>query len=325
MKIDEVIGKDYLFVDVRTRKEFLEDSIPGAINIPLFDEDERAVVGILYKNKGQMEAIEKGYEFFNKKVDDLVSEYNKYKNRKIIIFCWRGGMRSLAVVKLLDSLGFGVYQLEGGYRDYRRYVKGKIDNYKLKPKLAVLYGLTGVGKSEILNKFDNSLDLEGLAQHRGSIFGDLGLKPNTQKMFESLLFKRLEELKKEKFIIIEGESRKIGNVMIPDFLFKAMKEGFRIRINDSIANRVKRIRKIYDLSDKEIMIQKIGFIEKNMGKKKANEMIKLIEDGDVNGFLKKVLEEYYDNVYDCSKNKVDYDLTLDKDYVEGIKKFLDKR
>lgn len=324
MKIEDCLYKDYLFIDVRTNKEFLEDCIPGSINIPLFDEEERAIIGILYKHEGQEKAIEKGYDIFNKKVEKLISEYNKYRNKKIIILCWRGGMRSLAVVKLLKSLGFDVYQLDGGYKNYRKYVKTKLDNYKLKPKLVVLYGLTGTGKSEILNKFDNSLDLEDLAQHRGSIFGDLGLKPRSQKMFESLLFKRLNELQNNKYIIIEGESRKIGKVMIPDFLFKSMKDGIKIRINDHIENRVKRIRKIYDLSNKENLIRKIRFIEKNMGKKKASEMIRLIEENKVDEFLKRILLEYYDNVYDCSKNKVDYDLTLDKDHVNGIKRFLVK-
>ncbi|MSR86470.1 tRNA 2-selenouridine(34) synthase MnmH, partial [Candidatus Woesearchaeota archaeon] len=208
MKIEDCYGREYVFVDVRSPKEFIEDHIPGAINIPLFSNEERAIVGTLYKQVGKDVAIDKGLEIVGHKLPEMIQEYQTLKEKRIIVYCWRGGMRSGSVVGLLQSLKFDVVQLENGYKDYRRFVREQLDRVHI-PSLVILYGLTGSGKTEILGKIKNSIDLEGLAQHRGSIFGDIGLTQRSQKMFESLLLKRLIELQQEKVVFIEGESRRI--------------------------------------------------------------------------------------------------------------------
>jgi len=174
MKIDDVYGKEYTFVDVRSPKEFGLDHIPGAVNIPLFSDDERAIVGTIYSKESKERAMDVGLEIASKKLPSMIEVYKKLE-QPLCVYCWRGGMRSGSVVSLLKSLGFDVIQLENGYKDYRRYVREELEKVII-PPLVVLYGLTGSGKTEIIQQIDDSVDLEGLAKHRGSIFGDIHLQ-----------------------------------------------------------------------------------------------------------------------------------------------------
>src|SRR3989339_332743 len=292
-KIEEVYVKAYLFVDVRSPKEFAEDHIPRAVNIPLFSNEERAIVGTLYKQVGKDIAIEKGLEIVSSKLPEMINEYKKLKG-KIIIYCWRGGMRSGSITGLLKSMKYDVEQLENGYKDYRRFVREELEKIKL-PKAYVIYGLTGSGKTDLLQEFGNSLDLEGLAQHRGSVFGDIGLKIRSQKKFESLLLKRLFALKEEKFILVEGESRKIGGIQIPLNVWNQLQSAIKIKLNSPMQERIERLYKEYCRKiDKEIIIQKLKMIEKFMGKKKVDELIKLINENEIKKFIEIILIEYYD-------------------------------
>ena len=321
INVEKALNGKFMFIDVRTPKEYEESTIPGAINIPLFSNDERAVVGKLYTKKSREEAIQKGLTFVSKKLPGLIETVSKYKDKDLVIFCWRGGMRSNSLTALLDSLNFKVFQLVGGYKDYRRYILKKFEDYNLKPQLIVLYGLTGVGKTEILKQFSNSLDLEDLAQHRSSILGSVGLKPRSQKMFDSLLFKRLEELKNEKFVLIEGESRKIGKVQMPSFLFKDMKKGINIKIVDSQENRVKRLVKEYS-NHKEELSEKIKLMSKVVGNdNKIKLWSDMLEEEKFEELAKILLEEYYDPLYRYTVDSVEYTSVLKSDYVNGLKKF----
>lgn len=296
-KIEEVYRKEYLFVDVRSPKEFAEDHIPGAINVPLFSNEERAIVGTLYKQVGKDVAIDKGLEIVGHKLPEMIQAYQEYKNKKLVVYCWRGGMRSGSVVGLLQSLHFDVEQLEKGYKDYRRFVREQLDTVKI-PPLVILYALTGSGKTEMLQKLENSIDLEGLAQHRGSIFGDVGLQPRTQKMFDSLLLQRLYEVQKEDHVFIEGESRKIGNTMIPLRLWNLMQKATKVKVLCSTEERVERLYKEYcSILDIPLLVQKIHYIEQHLGKKKAQELIVLLEAGKVREVIQVILLEYYDKLY----------------------------
>ena len=306
MKIEELYGKDYCFVDVRSPKEFEEDRIPGAINIPLFDNDERAIVGTIYKKDSREKAIDKGLEIFSEKMPDMMKKFNSLRGKKICVYCWRGGMRSGSIVGLLQGLKFNAVQLEGGYKDYRRYVREQLEVVKI-PPLVVLYGLTGCGKTEILEKMKNSVDLEGLAEHRGSIFGDINLEPNSQKRFDSLLLKRLIELKDEPVVFTEGESRRIGRILINERFWEAMKKGKKVKVVSDIDERVERIYRIYcDKFDKELFKEKTRFIKKYVGGKKTEELCDLIDQGKVKEFLKQILLEYYDKLYAHTINSKDY-------------------
>ncbi len=308
MKIEDCYGK-YTFVDVRSPKEFEEDHVPNAINIPLFSNEERAIVGTLYKQVGEEIAIDKGLEVVSKKLPEMIKEYHKLKG-KIIIYCWRGGMRSGSITGLLKSMKFDVEQLEKGYKDYRRFVREELERIKI-PKIYVVYGLTGSGKTELLQEFENSLDLEGLAQHRGSVFGDIGLKIRTQKMFDSLLLKRVYELKNEKWVIIEGESRKIGKIQIPLNIWDQIQKANKIKLISTMEERVERLYMEYCKNvEKEVVIEKLHQIEKFIGKKNVKDLIKLIENNEIKKFIEIILVEYYDKLYKHTLDAKEYEFEI---------------
>jgi len=322
--VEEALNGNYVFIDVRTPKEFEESTIPGAINVPLFSNEERAVVGKLYAHKGQEEAFKKGLDFVSKNLPNLLEAVSKYKNKKLVVFCWRGGMRSKSLTGLLEGLGYDVRQLEGGHKTYRNYILEMFESYKLKPKLIVLNGLTGVGKTEILKQFSNSLDLEDLAQHRSSMLGSVGLKPRSQKMFDALLFKRLEELKNEKCIIIEYESKKIGHVQMPEFLYNTLKDGIQVKIMRSFEERVKRL--VAEYSEyKEELVEKIRLMRKSVGNdKKINDWLKMLEEERFEELAAIILKEYYDPLYSHTVDSIKYDYVINRDYIKEIRKILDK-
>lgn len=322
--IEEALKGNYIFIDVRTPKEFEEDTIPNTINIPLFSNEERAVVGKLYSQKSREVAFKKGLSFVSKKLSKLLDSVSKYKDKKIVVFCWRGGMRSMSLVGLLEGLGYDVIQLVGGYKAYRNYILERFQDYKLRSKLVVLNGLTGAGKTEVLRQFPNSLDLEDLAQHRSSILGSVGLKPRSQKMFDSLLFKRLEELKDEKFVLIEGETRKIGNVQMPEFLYKALKQGIQVKIVVSFKDRVKRLVKEYS-KHKEELAERIKLMRKRVGDdKKIRKWLLMLEENRFEELAIEILEDYYDPLYKHTVDNIAYDLVIEKDYKNELRKFLEK-
>ncbi len=318
IQIKEALKDKHFFIDVRTPAEFEESTIPGAINIPLFSNEERAIVGKLYTQVGQEEAMEKGYEFVNEKLPQLLESVRRHKEKKLIVFCWRGGMRSKSLTMLLESIGFDVKQLEGGHKAYRNYVIEELKNYKPKGKFVVLYGMTGCGKTKMLKQFKNSLDLEGLAQHRSSLFGDIGLKPRSQKMFEILLVKRLEELKDYDYVITEGESRKIGRAIIPESIFKEMQEGIKVKVEASICNLIE----CYSNKEDEKIIEKIKMLSKSLGKKRTEEMLKLFEEKKFEEVARILLEEYYDPLYSHTINKQEYAMTIRPEEIEDIKKLI---
>jgi tRNA 2-selenouridine synthase len=303
--IEEVYCKEYTFIDVRSPKEFEEDHIPGAINIPLFDNEERAVVGTLYKQTSREAAVEKGIEIFGKKLPEMIKKYNMQKG-PFCVYCWRGGMRSRAIVSFLKSLNYDVIQLGGGYKQYRRFVRESLERFPI-PPLVVVYGLTGSGKTELLNQIENSVDLEGLAEHRGSIFGDTNKSPNHQKMFESLLLKRLIELKDQPFLFTEGESRRIGRIVITESFWKAMQKGSNVRLECPFEKRLERSFKEYASGITEI---KIKCIEKHLGKKKTEELLALLKENKIKDIVKILLLEYYDKLYAHTVERKEYIATV---------------
>jgi len=300
--------KNAIFIDTRTPAEFAEDCLPNAINIPIFSNDERAMVGTIYKQVSREKAIEKGIEFFSSKLPEFMQEVNKYKEKELIIYCWRGGMRSKSVVALLDSLGYNVKQLEGGHKAYRAYVRERLQNFELKPKLIVLWGLTCTGKTELIQQLPNSIDLEGLAQHRGSLYGAIGLQPRTQKRFENLFLQELERLNDQEQIFVEGESRKIGNVQIPAFFYKAMLQGKHILIKRSLEKRADAAVNEYFGSKEQVQeIRKITeSLWKVIGKQKKEEVLRLLDEEKLAEAAKILLEFYYDPLYSHTLQKMNF-------------------
>ncbi len=334
--LDKQKAGEAVFIDTRTPQEFSEDHLPDAINLPILSNEERAIVGTIYKRVSQQEAVDKGIEFFSKKLPDFIKEINKYtkpnqeqkkrtdekktdySQKEIIIYCWRGGMRSGAITALLNSLKYNVWQLEGGYKAYRAYVREKLENFVIKPKIIVLWGLTCSGKTELLQHLPNTLDLEGLAQHRGSLYGAIGLKPSSQKKFDNLFLQRLEQLNDQRYIITEGESRKIGDVQIPLFFYKAMLKGTNILVKRSIAVRAKESVREYFNSNKAITeIKKITLsLSKIISKNRKAEIVELLDKKKYQEAARILLEEYYDPLYGHTLDKKQYAFEVNNDVLE---------
>lgn len=314
-----------LFIDVRSPAEFAEDTIPGAINIPILDNEERRLVGILYKEKGSDEARRFGMEIVAPKLPKMVNEYMQYAGNKLVIFCWRGGLRSRAIAQVLQLMNLHVYRLEGGYKAYRRYVINFFDQPSLPQKIVVIRGLTGVGKTEVLDILAGrsvpTIDLETMANNRGSVFGNVGLGTQpSQKYFESQLFAAFRRFAAEKFIVVEGESRRIGKLFIPSLLFQAMQQGPQILLFDTLANRVKRIVKEYTQGpnqNKEALKRSVSMLSNRLGKHKVQELNDLIDRDRYQEVVKYLLENYYDPLYrHPDQPDKQYDLNVDAGNIE---------
>lgn len=323
IKIKEALGlDDKIFIDTRSPIEFKEDNISGSINLPILDNEERKAVGVLYK-KDEKKAIDLGYDYYFKKLSRLKDTVNKIsKEKKIIVYCFRGGMRSSTITKLIEDIGYDTFQLEGGYKSYRAYIREYFNNLDLKSNFIVLQGHAGSKKTEIIKKLSPAIDLEGLAMHRSSIFGGLGLSPRKQKMFESVLYVELEKLKDEKIIFIEGESKKIGDIFIPEKLFYAMEKGVYIKIECSMKQRIKQIRKDYfthDVDDK--IISMIISLKKFFSKKSLEKLLELMDKKEYDEVIRILLEEHYDLRYSNIIDKLDYSYTINSD---SVKKAVDE-
>lgn len=315
--------KNSIYIDARTKEEYNEATIPGALNIELLDHEERKIIGTIYNNKNSKKAKLKGVELVSPKIPDLVKKVNhldkKYDN--LIIFCSRGGLRSKSLAEFSDLAGIEVYRLESGYKGYRHYIIDKLENYDFKGRISVLHGNTGVGKTYILKEMEKMgaaiIDLEGIANHRGSAFGSIGLdQPYNQKYFDSLLWEELK--KKDKIngiIFVEAESRRVGHSVIPDFFHKKMKSGEDLLINASMEKRVDNIYLEYikDIeSNQEKFIERVlesltaikKYIIKKAGKDSYLRLLELAKNAEFKELTKILLEEYYDPMYEHSQNKV---------------------
>jgi tRNA 2-selenouridine synthase len=215
--------KNSVYIDVRSPAEFKADHVSGSLNIPLFDNNERKEIGTIYRLAGRYDAVMRGTEIVGEKLKGIMHSILEHKNKNLLVMCARGGMRSGSLVSLLDSLGLPVYKIEQGYKGYRRFVIDSLRSLKLDAPLFVLQGLTGSGKTEVIRRIRHTIDLEDMAGHRSSVFGGIDNVQRTQKRFESLLLDRFRGLERAPYILIEGESRKIGNLHIPDVLFEFMK------------------------------------------------------------------------------------------------------
>jgi tRNA 2-selenouridine synthase len=301
--------KDKVFVDVRTPLEFSKDHITGAVNIPVLSDEQRVIVGTIYKTKSAAKAVDKGIGFFSEKLPEIVGQLREYKGSDLIAYCWRGGMRSRAFVSLLRSLNFNILQLQGGYKSFRNYVRETLYNFDIAQPLFCIYGATGTGKTEIIRKLSPfSIDLEGLANHRSSLFGHIGLAPRTQKRFENMLLEELFRVSKMPYFFLEGESRKIGNINLPDVIYKKMNSCNFIRVFSDITTRVNRIVTEYFNSDEKIdQIKQVldsNILMNKLGKTNLDYLKECMQNGDYENLVKLLLEKYYDPLYLHSQKKL---------------------
>ena len=312
MSIDDYVQytQTQITIDVRSPLEFEHAHIPGAYSLPLFNNEQRAVVGTTYKKQSRENAIKIALPMFGDKMLNMVNEVEKWvidfqeKNNGIkpIIFvhCWRGGMRSAAVAWLLDLYGFKVIQLVGGYKSYRKWI---ITQFELPLALKVLGGYTGSGKTEILHalqlKGENIIDLEALANHKGSSFGAIGQAPQpSQEMFENLLGLKLAQLFiQNKSIWVEDESQRIGTVMIPSILFKHIRNSICYFVHIPFEKRLLFIIQKYGVLDKTDLIEATQRIQKRLGGLETKETIQFLENDNIAAAFTTLLK-YYDKWYE---------------------------
>ena len=308
-----------VIIDVRSPKEFKDGSIPGAHNIPLLTDIERSLIGTLYKQYGQRPAIEKGYELFEPKTAAFLNQFKLFPhNQEIAVLCARGGMRSRVITSFLCAHDYKGVQVTGGYKAFRNWNLAKLDQFILNHPV-ILHGKTGVGKTLVLNKLDNALDLEGLAQHRGSMFGAIGKQPLTQKAFDADLLKKLESLDNTHPVFIEGESRKIGNITLPARLFEQMKTGRSILLDASVSTRA--IRTVDEYIDKypesrgEIR-KTILALKRDLGKANVQELIAEFDNEQYQACFEFILLNYYDRKYDYSMKSINFELTISSESID---------
>ncbi|RLD73347.1 MAG: tRNA 2-selenouridine(34) synthase MnmH [Bacteroidetes bacterium] len=287
-------------IDVRSPGEFKQGHIPSAFNIPLFSNDERAKVGTVYKQKSKEAAIELGYTFVNPKLNLFIEESQKIAPQKTVaVHCWRGGMRSEAFANHLHENGFEkVYVIEKGYKAFRNYV---LSFFETKFNLKILGGYTGSGKTDVLkvliDKGEQVIDLEGLANHKGSAFGAIGEKEQpTTEHFENNLFFNMQALDTKKTIWLEDESLNIGKVIIPKALFLQMRNHMVYFIDIPVVERAKYLVQTYGLFEKSKLEESILRITKRLGHEKAQMAINALNSGDLQTVAEITLK-YYDKAY----------------------------
>ncbi|MCA1055662.1 tRNA 2-selenouridine(34) synthase MnmH [Rossellomorea aquimaris] len=304
VSIDELLMADhgdFVFVDVRSPSEYNEMTIPGSYNIPVFDDEERAEVGTLYKQVSKEVATDRGLELFSAKLPRFVKQFRELDG-KPVVFCWRGGMRSKAAATFLDLMGISTIRIKGGVRAYRKWVMSQIETLEMKPKAFVLNGGTGTGKTAILHELKKQgfpvLDIEGMANHRGSVFGAIGQHPINQKTFDSLLVNEVNQLNSSPYVLFEAESKRIGKVLLPSFLMNKKEQAIHIFIELPIAERVSHIMEEYRLHEHhEEFVEGFRQIKRRIHSPIANKIEEELKVKNYHMVLEYLLQYYYDPRY----------------------------
>lgn len=294
-----------VLIDVRSPHEFKKGHIDGAINIPLFTDNERAKIGTLYKHKSREEAILEGLAIVGPKLKKIVIEAKEVaQNNSAVLYCWRGGLRSYSVAWLLDISGFNVQVIKGGYKAYRKFI---LEQFTKPYKLIMLGGPTGSKKTEILQFLkangEQVIDLEQLAQHKGSAFGNLGgnEQPHTET-FENNLSLTLLKLNHQKNIWIEDESKTIGTAHIPNEFWKKMKSAPLIYLELPIEKRIEYLIETYGKYPKEELQKAIDKIKKRLGGLAYQQASEALLNNDLRKTARIILN-YYDAAYKYNSYK----------------------
>ncbi len=324
-----------VFIDVRSETEYAEGTIPGAVNLPLFNNDERKIIGTVYTRESPKAAMEIGLEIASRKLPELYRQAEELCHRhRAILFCWRGGMRSKSLAVVLDLMGLSVMRLSGGYKAYRRYI---IDYFsrEFPFHIVVVRGNTGTGKTQILQELKKQgypvIDLEALAHNRGSVFGYIGQEPQPpQKQFEAVLYDEIARCPAD-YLIVECESKRIGKVTLPQPLFAAMQDGTQILIHDSMANRARRLVTEYAgqeyIEELKLPLEKL---KKRLGKETLNDLYALLDAKQYELFAERLILEYYDPLYGYpNEASCDYEHCVENSSIEkslqSLTTFLNER
>ncbi len=332
--IEEALKENYVLIDVRTEEEFKEFHIPGAVNVPLFTTDEKKKISEVYYKKGEKEARLFALKIVSPKIPGLVEKIRELKERqdKVALYCWRGGMRSFSLATISSLAGVYVPIVKGGYRAFRKYILKRIEMLSKGKTFIVIYGPTGCGKTRILRILKRKgfpvIDLEGLAGHRGSVFGGIGLKQPSQKMFDALLWKEMENYKESSFLVVEGESRKIGKIHIPEPFWKKMRNGIGVIVSIPLDERVKVSLEDYKVleNEPEIYLEALERIKKHLPSQKYNLIKEHIKERNYREAIKELMLSYYDPLY--RRSTPDAELEIDaqnlEEAIEELSRYLSK-
>lgn len=352
---------DATIVDLRTPAEFADDHLPNAHNVPLFSNEERALIGTLYKCSSPDDAFDEGRRIVHERIATLVENIARLAGRSfdpqgfpelvdritergieglsrelqplridalperpLVVHCWRGGLRSASVAAFLCALGWDdVHMLYGGYKSYRAGVMQSLAEWDAPPAF-VLRGLTGTGKTLVLRELERirprwTLDLEGAAGHRSSILGMVGLEPVSQKRFESVLAERLRRGFDGR-VVFEGESRKVGDAVIPPGVWSALDAGINLEITAPVERRVEVLCEDYLARDasREQLARQLPYIERRLGTYKYDGvLVDLLMSGREEELVELLLEKYYDPLYTHSEKERSYVASFDSSDVEA--------
>lgn len=294
----------HCIIDARTPLEFAEDHLPGAINVPILTDAERVEIGTLHKQQGPQPARVRGLELTCHRFPAIVATIAEAaQGRPVLVYCWRGGLRSESIAMLLEMTGYPVVKLAGGYKAFRNVVNAFFASVSLPVQLVVLHGMTGSGKTEFLQQLPQErytvIDLEGLARHRGSAFGSLGLgEQPPQKRFETLLWDAFRKAPTDRPIVVEGESKRIGRVTLPGDLYEVMAAGTKVWCTVSVATRVTRLSAEYAREEyRQPMSEALERIKKKLGGPQYEELQHKLAAWDIPGVAQDLIEQYYDKLY----------------------------
>ncbi|MEX1023750.1 MAG: tRNA 2-selenouridine(34) synthase MnmH [Planctomycetota bacterium] len=361
------------FVDLRSPSEFAQDHVPGAVNVPLFDDDERALIGTLYAQRSPEVAFGEALAATRRRIGDLAREVGALAGWEVppgdpvalvealtaggmrelesrlaavqrgavdgavVLYCWRGQLRSKSVTAYLTLLGLErATLLVGGYKGYRKFVLELLAGWA-SPPAVVLRGWTGVGKTLVLRELERqrpgwTLDLELAAGHRSSILGMVGLQPVTQRRFDSRLAERIRAGFPGGVVVFEGESRKVGDAVQPERVWRALDQGENVRLATSLERRVAVLADDYLAHDasRAQLARQLPFIEARLGSTKyAGVLVGLLEAGRITELVELLLERYYDPLYAHSeKDRVylaEFDATDPATCAREIADFIERR
>ncbi len=313
---DFLKDENAVLIDVRTPKEYELEKVPNSVNIPVLLDEERVAVGTTYVQRSKEKAKKLGVEFISKRLPEIfdqVQELSK-KHSKLVFMCARGGMRSSSIASLFNSLGYRVAKLDGGYKAYREFVLSNIEKLNENFKYIVVHGRTGVGKTKILNKMADLgatvMDLEKMAAHKGSFFGALGEKlPQSQKRFDGEVFEFLRTCK-SKYIVVESESKRIGNLYVPESVYSSMSNGRHLFIDTSIPNRLDILMEDYTNVPPQEIEECIMKVARYVSKEKTNNYLDLLNKGNLRELGELLIVQYYDPLYEVSIDRHEFELSI---------------
>jgi tRNA 2-selenouridine synthase len=314
MNISEIYEKDwdqenYIIIDVRSPQEYADDHIIGSINLPVLYDEEYELIGRIYKEKSAFEANKTGAQLVMKNISThlgcSLKEYDKRK--KLIFYCKRGGNRSFSFFTVCGKIGWKCGVISGGYKSYRKFVIERIEKLSQCNEFIIISGRTGNGKTRILNLLElkglQVIDLEGLACHRGSILGSYTDKPQpTQKHFESKIFETIRKCQFNQIVFVESESRKIGNLSIPDQFFSSIYNSRLIKIENSLKHRVDFLIREYPnlMEDQAAIFDLVNLLRKRIPKEDILRIEKYITNREFKKLASNLLSIHYDKSYDKS-------------------------